>query len=137
VNVVCRATAIAHSLLCLFLKCSQRYLQRLQIELQELQYVAKACHQRICTINYRQATELVVYLVHSFCEHTVAQELMQPDSIILFKKTTHLPRFAHKFVSVPGFVNVILQSKSISPTVQTFAERNIGLMTQWVAELFA
>jgi len=121
---VCRATAIAHSLLCLFLKCPQRNLQRLQIELQELQYIAKACHQRICTINGWQATELLVYLVHSFCEHTVAQVLMQPDSIILFRKTTHLPRVAHELISVPGFVNVILQSKSIIPTVQTFAEQN-------------
>jgi hypothetical protein len=40
-------------------------------------------------------------------------------------------------ISVPGFVNVILQSKSIIPTVQTFAEQNWGLMTEWVAELFA
>jgi hypothetical protein len=89
-----------------------------------LQYIAKACHQRICTINGWQATELLVYLVHSFCEHTVAQVLMQPDSIILFRKTTHLPRVAHELISVPGFVNVILQSKSIIPTVQTFAEQN-------------
>jgi hypothetical protein len=91
-NVVCRATAIAHSLLCLFLKCPQRYLQRLQIELQELQYIAKACHQRICTINGWQATELVVYLVHSFCEHTVAQVLMQPDSIHPFQRNNPSPK---------------------------------------------
>jgi hypothetical protein len=101
-----------------------------------LQYVAKASHQRICTINGQQATELVVFLVHSFCEHTVAQVLMQPDSIHPFQITTHLPRVAHEFVSVPGFVNVILQSKSIIPTVQTFAQRNRGLMTEWVGELF-
>ncbi len=92
VNVVCRATAIAHSLLRLFLRCPQRYLQRLQIGLQELQFVAKACHQRICTINGRQVTELVVYLVHSFCEHTVAQVLMQPDSIHPFPKNNPSPK---------------------------------------------